>query len=320
MSLRCAFVALVISTGCALHDPDDPGNLVARTVAEDPDLPALEVNGARLHLETRGDPGNPAIVFVHGGPGSDYRSLLALDALADQYFLVFYDQRGAGLSARLKPEELGLELGFQDLDAIVDHFSPDRPVVVLGQSFGGQLATWYVARRPARVAAAVLIDPGPFTGARLAKFPIFDFSPTAEWLNDYLWTNTIFSADTQARLDYVTMTAAMGSAPGYHLSTTDPEPSWRLGVVAHDAIIRDGMNADGDWDYDFTVGLDQFAGPALFIRNGLNEIHSAAFIAEQAGDYPDAEIVTVDGVGHDGHWLVPDQYVAIIRGFLAAAL
>lgn len=300
-----------------MHDPDRPGNLVAETAAEDPLLPALVVNDARLHLETRGDVGDPVMVFVHGGPGSDYRSLTSLSALADTHLLVFHDQRGTGLSERLPPGEVSLERLFRDLDAIVERFSPDRPVILLGQSFGGQLATWYVARRPARVAAVVLIDPGPFTGERLAKLAIFDFSLTAEWLNDYLWTNLYLSADSHARADYVVMTAAQGSAPGYHLSVDDPEPSWRLGVVAHDAVIRDGKNDAGDWDFDFTVGIDAYRGPALFIRNGLNEVHSAEFIEEQAGDYPDAEIATVDGVGHDGHWLRPDEYVAIIRDFLA---
>ncbi len=312
-------ILLAAFGACTIHDPDLPGNLVAETVAEDPTLPALEVNGTLLHLETRGDPANPVIVFVHGGPGSDYRSLTALAALSDSYFLVFYDQRGAGLSERLPPDRVSLELLFQDLDAIVDRFSPDTPVILLGQSFGGQLATWYVARRPTRVAAVVLIDPGPFTGERLAKLAIFDFSLTAEWLSDFLWTNEYLSADSQARIDYVTMTAAQGSAPGYHLSIENPEPSWRLGVVAHDAIIRDGQDANGDWDFDFTIGLDSYQGPALFIRNGLNQIHSAAFTEEQAADYPSAEIVTVEGVGHDGHWLRPTEYVAIIRDFLRAA-
>ena len=38
-----------------LHDFDEPGNLVPKTVVEDPLLPRIEVNGTTLHGETFGD-------------------------------------------------------------------------------------------------------------------------------------------------------------------------------------------------------------------------------------------------------------------------
>jgi hypothetical protein len=55
-------------------------------------------------------------------PGADYRSLLDLKALADDYFVVFYDQRGTGLSPRVEdPGELTYELYLDDLAAFVAH-------------------------------------------------------------------------------------------------------------------------------------------------------------------------------------------------------
>ena len=85
--------------GCL--DPDEPGNLVPKTVDEDPALPRIEVAGTLLHAEAFGDPTAPTVMVLHGGPGGDYRSLLPLRALADDgYRVVFWDQRGAGLSQR----------------------------------------------------------------------------------------------------------------------------------------------------------------------------------------------------------------------------
>src|SRR5512147_2073700 len=96
------------ATACGdVMSPGDPGNLVPRTVAEDATLPAIEMNGSRFHAERFGNPANPVIVFLHGGPGGDYRSMLRLaeryngSSLADDYFLVYWDQRGAGLSERV---------------------------------------------------------------------------------------------------------------------------------------------------------------------------------------------------------------------------
>lgn len=62
-----ALAALLLAGGCALHDPDEPGRLVRPTVDDDPSLPALEVNGTRLHVEIVGPAGAPVIVLLHGG-------------------------------------------------------------------------------------------------------------------------------------------------------------------------------------------------------------------------------------------------------------
>ena len=72
-------------------------------VAQDPSIPHITINGVTFHAETFGDPANPVVIAIHGGPGVDYRSMLSLQALSDQYFVVFYDQRGTGLSPRVNP-------------------------------------------------------------------------------------------------------------------------------------------------------------------------------------------------------------------------
>jgi len=86
-------------TGCL--DPDEPGNLVPKTVVEDSTLPRIEVAGALMHAEAFGLTAAPTVIVLHGGPGSDYRNLLDLRALADDgYRVQFWDQRGCGLSQR----------------------------------------------------------------------------------------------------------------------------------------------------------------------------------------------------------------------------
>jgi proline iminopeptidase len=51
---------------------------VAETVAQDTSIPHIEIDGVTYHAETFGDPENPVVVTVHGGPGGDYRSILSL--------------------------------------------------------------------------------------------------------------------------------------------------------------------------------------------------------------------------------------------------
>ena len=81
---------------------------VPATVMDDPGLSRLVIDGYTFHGEIFGQSDNPVVIVLHGGPGGDYRSLLGLQALADEYFVVFYDQRGAGLSERVPAEQLTL--------------------------------------------------------------------------------------------------------------------------------------------------------------------------------------------------------------------
>jgi proline iminopeptidase len=89
---------------------------VADTVAQDPDLPRLSIAGVTYHGQTFGNPDDPVVITVHGGPGGDYLSILSLQALSDRYFVVFYDQRGSGLSPRIDPEEITFASTLADLD------------------------------------------------------------------------------------------------------------------------------------------------------------------------------------------------------------
>ena len=97
---------------CEMEDIDGIGNLVPPTAEQDANLPSIKINGTVLHTETFGDIHNPIIIFLHGGPGGDYRALISefgqenasrypsermldkagLTRLQDDYFLVFYDQ------------------------------------------------------------------------------------------------------------------------------------------------------------------------------------------------------------------------------------
>lgn len=76
---------------CTKMDTETPGNLVPLTADQDPDLPQLEVMVAHhnraLHLQTFGNPANPPVFIIPGGPGADFRLLLPLKALADSIAL-----------------------------------------------------------------------------------------------------------------------------------------------------------------------------------------------------------------------------------------
>ena len=314
------------AAGCTTLDPSESGHLVPRTVAEDPTLPAIEMNGSRFHLETFGNPSGPVIVFLHGGPGADYRGMLALGqrwggfSLADEYYLVFWDQRGAGLSMRHGKEVLTLAQYDADLDSLVNRFSPGRPVILIGQSWGGMYATAYINRHPARVAAAVLIEPGPLTGATYERIEkdLFDLSLGSEWLNDLAWNSQFFTPEDHARMDYQLLLGMKNSQPRFHQRMEAPEPIWRIGAAAGRYLKEDGRNAEGIQVYDFTADLSRYTTPVLFIAGGLSEVLGEPLQREQVKLYPSASLVVIDQAGHDVHWSHAAQVLPHIRAYLDA--
>jgi proline iminopeptidase len=319
-------VAGVAAAACDVMEPGEPGNLVPRTVVEDASLPAIEMNGSRFHLVTFGDPANPVIVFLHGGPGGDFRGLLRLtgryevSSLAEHYFLVFWDQRGTGLSQRQDREVLTIATYVNDLNTLVDRYSPGRPVFLIGESWGGMFATRYINQYPQRVAGAVLIEPGPLDGATMERLEddIAGFKLGSELLNDLAWNSQFFSPDDHARMDFERMLGAKDAQPKFHLSTVDPQPAWRMGAAANRYIIEDGQDGNGKFDFDFTTNLAAYTTPVLFIAGSLSEVLGPSLQQQQVLRYPSATLEVIDGAGHDVAWVKAPETLIHIRAYLAA--
>ena len=136
---------------------------VAETVEQDPTIPHIKIGSRIFHAETFGQNSNEVVIALHGGPGNDYRYILPLKGLADDYFVIFYDQRGTGLSPRVEAKEFTLENMIQDLDDIIAYYAGDRKVNLVGHSWGAMLASGYLCRHPDKVNRVVLAEPGLLT-------------------------------------------------------------------------------------------------------------------------------------------------------------
>ena len=115
----------------------------------------------------RGQP----VVVLHGGPDFDHLYLLPdLDRLADQFRLIYYDQRGRGQSAAgVRPDEVTLTSEIDDLDRVRQHFKLES-VALLGHSWGAVLALEYALRHPTRVSHLILMNPAPVSTSDLVLF------------------------------------------------------------------------------------------------------------------------------------------------------
>lgn len=114
--------------------------------------------GLDLHYRTWGKKGAPPLVLVHGLASTLRIWDFVAPILAESYFVAAYDQRGHALSA--KPEDgYNLPTMLADLVGFIDALQMERPVVV-GHSWGANLALAYAAANPEKCSAMVLVDGG----------------------------------------------------------------------------------------------------------------------------------------------------------------
>ena len=112
-----------------------------------------------LYVEVVGD-GVPTLV-LHGGLGVDHTVYRSFDELADVLQLIYLDHRGNGRSARPDPATLTMAVWAEDALAVGRAVAGDRPLVVIGHSYGGFIAQELAIRQPDAVAALVLVCTTP---------------------------------------------------------------------------------------------------------------------------------------------------------------
>lgn len=129
--------------------------------ADEPGGKTFAAPGATIYYEIRGSgPGTP-LFLANGGPGYDHTVLHTTDVwdrIAESRPVVYWDQRGTGLSGPLEPGQ-SCTLGDQieDLDALRAHLGYEK-IDLLGHSWGGYLAMAYASRHPEHIARLVILD------------------------------------------------------------------------------------------------------------------------------------------------------------------
>ncbi|MCX8087645.1 MAG: alpha/beta hydrolase [Meiothermus ruber] len=127
---------------------------------EEIDLIAVD-DGVEVYVEDTGPLEAPAIVVLHGGPGSSsYILREGLEEYLEGFRVIYLDQRGGGRSPAL-PEIPGLftiDALVSDLFHLRDHLGLSS-WTLLAHGFGGVLALDYARRSPDTTERLVLINP-----------------------------------------------------------------------------------------------------------------------------------------------------------------
>lgn len=115
----------------------------------------VDIGDCKLYCEQEGQ-GTP-LVLLHGGPGSTHNDFHPWLAQAKNFArVIYYDQRGCGLSDYQPGQGYSVNQAVDDLDHLRQALGIDQ-WVVLGHSYGGLLAQCYVLKYPQNVKGLILL-------------------------------------------------------------------------------------------------------------------------------------------------------------------
>jgi len=293
------------------------------TVETDEHLAQIELGGTTFHSQTFGNANNPVVIVLHGGPGADYRYLLNLQSLADEYFVVFYDQRGTGLSVRVPKKEITLDQFIDDLDLFVDHYGKNKPVNLIGHSWGAMLASAYVGTYPKKVRKIVLAEPAFLNSDTSAELFAKGGWPgfRVVWGFSKAWVGKWFvkaKGDEYAREDYfLEKVMPLFQMPEELCEGKLPElHAWRFGASNFQATIG-RMLTDREWanDLDFSAGVDHYQGDALFVTGACNTLQGEDYQRRLMKPFRHASIAVIPKAGHFMFNEQPEISTSVVRVF-----
>jgi pimeloyl-ACP methyl ester carboxylesterase len=166
----------------------------------------VDVGGYRMHIYCVGD-GSPTVILDHVGAANAAQWGIVQPALANTTRVCAYDRAGFGWSDP-GPAPRDAQQNRDELHVLLDKAGIPGPYVLVGHSFGANVARLYVAAYPHQIAGIVLVDPGTQFDT-----PGVPENVNAAWKDE---DQTIMRAGPYlSRLGIFRLSAALGAVPGH---------------------------------------------------------------------------------------------------------
>lgn len=270
-------------------------------------MATVDFDGVELFYERSGS--GDRVVMTHGA-WSDGRAWQAVtEHLSDRFEIVVWDRRGHSRSGDTEgPGSCRQDAA--DLAALIEHLD-GTPVHAVGNSAGGNVVLNLVTLRPDLVKSAAVHEPGPFglladsDDRRLRELMKHEMAMTEHV------ERLVAAGRHREAARYFVDNVAVG--PGAWDSFPD---ELKQTIEGNAATVPDDLR-DG-WDVG-SVDLDALSVSRvpLLISTGTESPELEAGAARELARRVPALLEVIPGVGHIPHRTHPEEYAAMVSGFIA---
>ena len=286
----------------------------------------IDIGGCELYVEEEGQ-GTP-LLLINGGPGGTHHCFHPWFSRAKDFAkVIYYDQRGCGLSD-YEPGKDGysVDQAIEDLEALRKALGLER-WAVLGYSYGGFLAQYYVTKYPESVAGLILLGASPGMWIQMKPTRQYDFltkeertrigevpAQAEELARERKWepTRTLALKVYNAHLN--------GDWKRQHFYRPSSEDLARTALYEwnHDLVnnFRRGISRSMD-KINLTGAFEKCLIPTLILEGRWDLTWNTDKPGIIAGNHPGAKLVLFENAGHGIYGEEPDRFFTVLRDFMA---
>ena len=278
--------------------------LSASTLDAQPADRFITVNGLRIHYLEWGDPANDPLLLVHGIGRIAHTYDPIAPAFTDRYRVLAIDMRGHGDSDWSPDGAYTVHDYTSDIQAMAEALDL-RNIVISGNSTGGRVAQLFAGLEPDRVAAVIVEDVGPERPLSIANRLAVQIEreDASGWASVEALIGELESTNRRTQPDVLGVWARFGSK-----TRDDGRVVWK-----RDPAIGNDFVPLQHWPY-----VGRITAPVMYVLGGSSTIVPAETVAELRRVLPQVRIITMPGLGHYPGQEEPDNFVAIVKGFLGS--
>lgn len=264
-------------------------------------------DGYKMFVEPVGEDGLPLVV-LHGGPGLDHTHLRPwLDPLADEFRVLYVDERGQGKSERVDPQTLSLEVFACDVDLLAEALELDR-FALLGHSFGAIITTTHAVELG--TAAGYVISGGGDSSAALMADVEASLAAMGEAGKEiaasWEWEQTVQTPEDCAEL--------MRIQNPFHFHGPPPT-DFAADTVYSPEVLRHFSTA-GYGDFDYAPDLRRVTKRTLVVVGEHDRTTTPRANRVLHEGIAGSEYAEIPNAGHMSMVEAPDAYLSHVRDFL----
>jgi 3-oxoadipate enol-lactonase len=257
-------------------------------------VPWMEANGTSIHYQLAGE--GPSLVLLHemGGTLDSWDALYP--ALSRSFRVLRYDQRGSGLSEKVR-QPITTELLVADLEAVLQGAALAPPYHVVTVAAATMQALLYMTRHPEAIASFVFCN--PFTGADPSRVAALDERASL--------------AEREGMRAAIPVTLDKSWPPD--IGDHAPYAAYRGRYLAHDPVCFAAMNRAIARPNVTHLGKEVRC-PTMVVAGRFDQVRPPAASEQFAQTIPGARFELIDAV-HMMPAQAPGPLLALIQDFLA---